>query len=50
MRKLFTCVVALHFSLGAAIAQPAATPGDQSLSLDQQEKISQIIADQTPSR
>jgi hypothetical protein len=40
--------VALHFSLGAAIAQPAATAGDQSLSLDQQEKISQIIADQTP--
>jgi hypothetical protein len=48
MRKLLTYAVALHFSLGAAIAQPAATSGDQSLSLDQQEKISQIIADQTP--
>jgi hypothetical protein len=48
MRKLLTYAVALHFSLGAAIAQSAATPGNQSLSLDQQEKISQIIADQTP--
>lgn len=48
MRKLLIYAVALHFSLGAALAQPAATPGDQSLSLDQQEKISQIIADQTP--
>jgi Protein of unknown function (DUF1236) len=48
MRKLLIYAAALHFSLGAAIAQPAGTPGDQSLSLDQQEKISQIIADQTP--
>jgi hypothetical protein len=48
MRKLLLYAAALHFFLGAAIAQPAATPGDQSLSLDQQEKISQIIADQTP--
>jgi hypothetical protein len=48
MRKLPIYAVALHFSLGTAVAQPAATPGDQSLSLDQQEKISQIIADQTP--
>jgi hypothetical protein len=48
MRKLLLYAVALHFSLAAAVAQPAATPGDQSLSLDQQEKISQIIADQTP--
>jgi hypothetical protein len=45
MRKLLIYTAALHFSLGAAIAQPAT---DQSLSLDQQEKISQIIADQTP--
>jgi hypothetical protein len=48
MRKLLLCAAALHFSLGAAMAQPAATPENQSLSLDQQEKISQIIADQTP--
>jgi hypothetical protein len=48
MRRLPIYAVALHFSLGAAIAQPAATPENQSLSLDQQEKISQIIADQTP--
>jgi Protein of unknown function (DUF1236) len=48
MQKFLICAAALHFALGAAIAQPAATPGDQSLSLDQQEKISQIIADQTP--
>jgi hypothetical protein len=48
MRKLLIYAVALQFSLGAAIAQPAATPENQSLSLAQQEKISQIIADQTP--
>jgi hypothetical protein len=48
MRRLFIYVAALHFSLGAAIAQPASGPDNQSLSLDQQEKISQIIADQTP--
>jgi hypothetical protein len=48
MRKLLFYAVALQFSLGAAIAQPAATPENQSLSLDQQERISQIVADQTP--
>jgi hypothetical protein len=48
MRKLLFYAMALQFALGAAIAQPAATPENQSLSLDQQEKISQIIADQTP--
>lgn len=48
MRKLLICAAALHFSLGAAIAQLAATPGDQSLSLDQQSKISEIVANQTP--
>jgi hypothetical protein len=46
MRKLLIYAAALHFAVGVAIAQPAATPGT-SLSLDQQEKISQIIADQT---
>jgi hypothetical protein len=39
---------ALYISLGVAIAQPAATPGNQSLSLDQQSKISEIITNQTP--
>jgi hypothetical protein len=48
MQKFLICAAALHVALGAAIAQPAATPENQSLSLDQQEKISQIIADQTP--
>ncbi|MEA2915785.1 MAG: hypothetical protein QOJ15_7866 [Bradyrhizobium sp.] len=48
MRKLLICAVALHFFLGAAIAQLAAAPGDQSLSLDQQSKISEIVANQTP--
>jgi hypothetical protein len=47
MRKLLVCALALHFSFGTAISQPAATPESPSLSLDQQEKISQIIADQT---
>jgi hypothetical protein len=47
MRKLLIYAAALHFAVGVAVAQPAATPGT-SLSLDQQEKISQIIADQTP--
>jgi hypothetical protein len=44
MGKLLLYAVALHFSLSSAMAQSA----DQSLSLEQQEKISQIIADQTP--
>ena len=48
MRKLLFCAAALHFALGAAIAQPAATPENQSLSLDQQSKISEIITNQTP--
>jgi hypothetical protein len=48
MQKLLIYAMALQFSVGAAIAQPAATPESQLLTLDQQEKISQIIADQTP--
>jgi hypothetical protein len=48
MQKFLISVAALGWALGAAIAQPAATPGSQSLSLDQQGKISEIIADQTP--
>jgi hypothetical protein len=48
MQKLLICAAALSLVFGAAIAQPAETPGSQSLSLDQQNRISEIIADQTP--
>jgi hypothetical protein len=48
MRKLWIRAAALYVSLGVAIAQPTATPGNQSLSLDQQSKISEIITNQTP--
>jgi hypothetical protein len=48
MQKLLICVAALHLALGAAIAQPVATAGNQSLSLDQQSKISEIVSNQTP--
>jgi hypothetical protein len=48
MRKLLISAAALHLAFGAAFAQPAPTPGNQSLSLDQQSKLSEIIADQTP--
>jgi len=34
--------------LGVAIAQPTATAGNPSLSLDQQNKISEIITNETP--
>ena len=48
MQKTSIAAAALYVSLGVAIAQPAATPGNQSLSLDQQSKISEIITNQTP--
>jgi len=48
MQKSSIAAAALYVSLGVAIAQPAATPGNQSLSLDQQSKISEIITNQTP--
>lgn len=48
MQKLSVSAAALCLALGVANAQPVATPGNQSLSLDQQNKISVIIADQTP--
>jgi hypothetical protein len=49
MQKFFIAAAALYLAVGAAIAQPAATPAEnQSLSLDQQSKISEIIANQTP--
>jgi hypothetical protein len=47
MQKLIGAA-AFYVSLGVAIAQPAATAGNQSLSLDQQSKISEIITNQTP--
>jgi hypothetical protein len=48
MQKFLISVAALGWAVGAAIAQPATARGSQSLSLDQQGKISEIIADQTP--
>ena len=48
MKKLFLTAAVLYFAVGVAIAQPAAAPGNQSLSLDQQSKISEIITNQTP--
>jgi hypothetical protein len=45
---LMISAAALYVSIGVAIAQPAATSGNQSLSLDQQSKIGEIITDQTP--
>ena len=48
MQKLFLAAAALYLAVGVAIAQPVATLGNQSLSLDQQSKISEIITNQTP--
>jgi Protein of unknown function (DUF1236) len=48
MQKLSMSAAVLYLALGVAIAQPAGVPGNQSLSLDQQSKISEIIADRTP--
>ena len=48
MQKLSIGAAGLYLTLGVAAAQPAGTPGNQSLSLDQQSKISEIIADRTP--
>jgi hypothetical protein len=48
MQKLFM-IVALQFALVPAVAQPAPTSvANQSLSLDQQSKISEIITNQAP--
>ncbi|HMJ41224.1 MAG TPA: DUF1236 domain-containing protein, partial [Pseudolabrys sp.] len=47
MQKLSIYAAALSLTFGVAVAQPAATPGNQSLSLDQQGKISEIITNQT---
>jgi hypothetical protein len=48
MKRIFICVTALQFAIVPAIAEPATTPADQALSLDQQSKISEIITNQTP--
>jgi len=48
MQKFSIAAAVFYLSLGVAIAQPAATPGNQSLSLDQQSRISEIITNQTP--
>ena len=47
MGKLAIAAMALFSTLGIAIAQPAG-PGNQSLALDQQNQLSELIADQTP--
>jgi Protein of unknown function (DUF1236) len=48
MQKFSIAAAVLYFAVGVAIAQPTATPGNQSLSLDQQSRISEIITNQTP--
>ena len=48
MQPLFLAATALYLAVGVAIAQPVATLGNQSLSLDQQSRISEIITNQTP--
>lgn len=48
MQKPLIGAAALFLALGVAVAQPASTPGNQSLSLDQQNKISEIVTNQTP--
>ena len=47
MEKLAIGAAALYLALGIAIAQPVGAPGKQSLSLDQQSQLSELIADQT---
>jgi Protein of unknown function (DUF1236) len=48
MQKLFAGLAALHLTLATAAAQPApASPATQSLSMDQQSKISEIITNKT---
>jgi len=47
MDKLAIAATALFLTLGIAIAQPAA-PGNQTLALDQQNQLSELIADRTP--
>jgi Protein of unknown function (DUF1236) len=47
MQKFFVAA-ALYIAVGVALAQPAATLGNLSLSLDQESKISEIITNQTP--
>src|SRR5258708_39587004 len=46
--KLFIVAAALQFAVTAAISQPTSLSGNQSLSLDQQGKISEAITNQTP--
>ena len=48
VQKLFIVVAALQFAVAAATAQPASQSVNQSLSLDQQGKISELVTNQTP--
>ena len=47
MDKIAIAAMAIFLALGIAIAQPAA-PGNQTLALDQQNQLSELIADRTP--
>ena len=47
MQKLLVSAAALQFAVAAAVAQPSATSAP-SLSLDQQNKVSEIVTDRTP--
>jgi len=47
MDKFAIAAMALLLTFGIAIAQPGA-PRNQSLALDQQNQLSELIADQTP--
>jgi len=46
VQKLLIVAAALQFAVAAA--QPASQSGNQSLSLDQQGKISELVTNQTP--
>jgi hypothetical protein len=48
VQKLLIVAAALQFAVAAATAQPASQSGNQSLSLDQQGKISELVTNQTP--
>ena len=47
MRSFFVSLTAVYLVVGAAVAQPMPTPYP-SLSLDQQNKISEIVTNRTP--
>lgn len=48
MRSFLVGIAAAYLAVGGAIAQPALTSSSPSLSLDQQNKISEIVTNRTP--